>query len=226
MRIFSNTAMSADGKIGTFGYEHAAFGSDEDLRTMSVLRAQADAVLVGGQTFRNWPIPLVESAEHLDAPATGRRPIWNAVLTRRGVLDGENRERLTRRWPDPRTRLLVLGGPELDVAEHERAFGAEALVHPSPSPAWAIAELRARGCENILVEAGGDVIFQLIEADLLDEIFLTVCPMIIGGRGAPTLVDGRGFTMEQIRRLTLMETRRVGDELFLHYIVGSRAVAG
>lgn len=221
MRVFSNTAMSADGKIGTFAYEHAAFGSAEDLRMMSELRAAADGVLVGGQTFRNWPIPLVEKAEDLTGPVTGRRPIWNAVLTRRGVLDAENSERIGRRWPDPRVKLLVLGGPQLDVAAHRETLGAEVLVSETPSVAWAIAELAARGCENILVEGGGDILYQLIDQNLLNELHLTVCPLIIGGRGAPTPVDGGGFTADQTRRLRLLECRQVGEELFLRYQIRS-----
>jgi len=59
VRVFSNTAMSADGKIGTRLHDHIAAGSAEDRRMMSELRAQADAVLVGGKTFRNWPLPML-----------------------------------------------------------------------------------------------------------------------------------------------------------------------
>jgi len=221
MRVYSNTAMSADGKIGTWRHDHVAIGSPEDLRHMSELRAGADAVLVGGQTFRNWPLPLVERPDHVTGEITGRRPIWNAVLTRRGLLDGASPGRVAARWPDPRVRLLVLGGPELDQDAHRRALGAEVLVREAPTAAWAIEELERRGCQRVLVEAGGDLLFQLLAAGLLHEVYLTICPLLIGGRGAPTPLDGEGLLAAEIRRLELADCRRVGDELFLRYIVGS-----
>lgn len=221
MRVYSNTAMSADGKIGTWRHDHVAIGSPEDLRHMSELRASADAVLVGGQTFRNWPLPLIERPDHLRGEVIGRRPIYNAVLTRRGLLDQQDAARIAARWPDPRVRLLVLGGPELDQDTHRRALGAEVLVRDAPTAAWAIAELARRGCENVLVEAGGDLLFQLIHAGLLHELHLTICPLLIGGRDAPTPLDGDGLLADEIRRLELADCRKVGDELFLRYIVRS-----
>ena len=59
MRIFSNTAISLDGRINTREGVFTTLGSDFDLRRMSELRYQADAVLVGGATFRNWPHPAL-----------------------------------------------------------------------------------------------------------------------------------------------------------------------
>lgn len=214
MRVFSNTAMSADGKIGTHRHDHLAVGSDEDRRVMSELRARADAVLVGGKTFRNWPLPMIERAAHLPWPHRRDRPLLNAVLTRRGVL-GASPER----WPDPRVTLLVLGGPGLDGQGHAEAFGAEFETTAEPDIGWALDRLAARGCRSVLVEGGGDLIFRCLDADRLDELFITVCPLIIGGTGAPTPADGPGFDADQLRRLRLREARHAGDEVFLHYEV-------
>lgn len=214
MRVFSNTAASADGRIATSAYDHVRLGTEADLRGMSRLRAQADAVLVGGQTFRNWPLPLVEDPAHLDAPVHRDHPVLNAVLTRSGVLDASSR-----RFPDPRVELLVLGGPEVDAEAHAERFGAEVQTTASPSVAWALDQLAARGCESVLIEGGGSLIFQALAADRLDEIHLTLCPWIIGGRGAPTLADGAGFGPRELRRLRLLDCEQLGDELYLRYAV-------
>lgn len=226
MRVYSNTAMSADGKIGTVAHDHVAIGSPEDRRVMQVLRAQADAVLVGGQTFRNWPLPLVEDPAALrpDEPRLPRtRPVVNAVLTRRGLLQARPRPG---RWPDPRVRLVVYGGPEVDADAHRELLGAEVRTRPDPDVSWVLDELEAMGCRAVLIEGGGDLIFQVLRAGRLDELFLTVCPLLIGGAGAPTPLDGAGLPADALVELTLRDVRRVDDELFLHYQVGRRKVEG
>lgn len=216
MKVFSNTAMSADGKIGTFRHDHVAIGSVEDRRFMSELRARADAVLVGGRTFRNWPLPLVEDEGALHYPPRREGPVVNAVLTRAGVLEAS-----AARWPEPRVELLVLGQSGLDAAAHRERFGAEVVTSPEPTVAWALEELAARGCRRVLVEGGGDLIFQCLASGRLDEMFITVCPLIVGGAKAPTPADGAGFDADHLQRLRLRDARHVGDEVFLHYAVGA-----
>lgn len=217
--VFSNSAISADGKISTVANAHLALGSQEDRRRMSVLRARADAVFVGGRTFRNWPFPLREDPRHLDVPPRRDRPVINAVLTRRGVADTEVPRG---RWPDPDVRLVVFGPESLDVEAHRERLGAEVEVTRKPTVSWVLDRLAARGCRRVLVEGGGDLIFQVVEAGHLDEFNLTVCPHLIGGARAPTPADGRGFAAADITRLKLVNCERIGDEVFLCYRVASR----
>lgn len=207
--------MSADGKLGTVAHDHVAIGSSEDRRVMSVLRAQADAVLVGGKTFRNWPLPLVEVDGDLgpDDPRVDRPgPMINAVLTRSGIAQVS-----TRRWPDPRVRLVVFGPPSLDAQAHHSALGAEVRTHPTPDVDWVLDELQAMGCRSVLVEGGGDLIFAVLRSGRLTELFITVTPKLIGGALAPTPLDGPGLRADEIVNLRLSDLRRVDDELFLHY---------
>jgi 5-amino-6-(5-phosphoribosylamino)uracil reductase len=221
LRVYSNTAMSADGKIGTFRHDHVAIGTDEDRRQMSRLRAQADAVVVGGKTFRNWPIPLVERAADRDLSAPRAGPMINAVLTRRGVADATGA-----RFPSDRVDLRVYGPPELDRAAHERQLGAVVETTDSPGLAWVLGQLEREGCRSVLIEGGGDLIFAALADDLLDELYLTICPSVIGGRTAPTPADGPGFSADELRRLRLLDVRTVGDEVYLHYAVSRPARPG
>jgi len=49
---------------------------------------------------------------------------------------------------------------------------------------------------------------------------VTLCPVIFGGRQAPTLADGKGFeTLAEAARLQLKSLKRIGNELFLVYRV-------
>ena len=207
MKIFSNTAISLDGRIGSANGELFNVGTDEDRRRMFLLQAKADAVFVGGATFRMGPHPIVEPKGL--SGATGRRPMINAVMTRSGVADAMGDD-----WPDDRVSLHVFGPGGLDAAAHQ-AKGA--TVHQAATPSDVMDELEAMGCENVLIEGGGDVIFQLVAADRLDTIFLTLAPRIIGGVGAPSLADGEGFEPSNIRDFRLVDVERLGDELFLRY---------
>jgi riboflavin biosynthesis pyrimidine reductase len=78
--------------------------------------------------------------------------------------------------------------------------------------------------KRLLCEGGGEINGALFEAGLVNEVHLTLCPVIFGGRAAPTLADGRGFGhLADAEELKVTSRRRIGDELFLVYrIVGNR----
>jgi 5-amino-6-(5-phosphoribosylamino)uracil reductase len=213
VRVFSNTAVTVDGRIATRDGGHAAFGSPHDRRVMGILRARADAVLVGGRTFRAWPLPLVEAR-----PFRRAKPVLNAVLTRTGAGP-----RGGRFFQHPHTRPVFLGGPEADL----EGFPTGVEVHRcpvEPTVAWAAGVLRREhGVEALLVEGGGDLVFQCLDAGILQDLYVTVCPLVVGGAGAPSLADGVGFTAGRAPRLDLVSMRRLGSELFLHYRVRGAA---
>jgi riboflavin biosynthesis pyrimidine reductase len=207
VRVYSNTAISLDGRIGPVSRQHVHLGTPADRERMSQLRAQADAVLVGGQTFRNWSQPCVER----DADRDGHRqePLINAVLTRRG-LDGVDPSA----WAEMGLRLVVFTGLDAPVPTGVEVFRAAQM-----NPALVLDHLEQLGCETVLVEGGGDLIFQLLHAGRLDELFVTLTPWIIGGVGAPSLADGVGFDAQNLRGLSLLSAEPVGDEIFVHYRV-------
>lgn len=212
--------MSADGKIGTAAFDHVSIGSRLDRDVMSVLRAQADAVVVGGRTFRNWPLPLVPDpsaivrARQAGYPMGNMAPLegrtwWNVIVTRTMDLPQDPRF-----WDDPRVKPLVLtasASGSVPRGEVERL--------PEVTVPRIVEALRARGCQNVLVEAGGDLIYQFLAADAVDEVCLTICPVLVGGAASPTPVDGAGFPADALRRLRLQRLDRIGDELYCRYDV-------
>jgi 5-amino-6-(5-phosphoribosylamino)uracil reductase len=82
--------------------------------------------------------------------------------------------------------------------------------------------LAQRGVQTLLVEAGGELLSQFLAADALDELYVTLCPVLIGGK-TPGLVGGTGFSLHALPHLTLMSSEVVGDEIFLHYRVNREA---
>jgi riboflavin biosynthesis pyrimidine reductase len=209
MKVVSNTAISLDGRINTRERRFAFFGSARDHARMSRLRAGADAVLVGGATFRNWPHASLPDA---DDRGRLRGRLWNIVVSR--SLDvpltpeflGESAIR-----PLFLTRSASLQGRHFAAeAEGWSGEGSDLPV------AWMLEQIARRGVERLLVEAGGDLLFQFLAADALDEMYLTLCPLVVGGH-APGLVDGAGFDLADLRRMRLVSAEPEGDEVFLHY---------
>lgn len=217
MRVVANCAISLDGRLTSAQNERSMLGSAEDRRRMAVLRAQADAVLVGGATFRTWRMPLVEQSAWLGEPVAPRnRPLINAVLTRQGLLGFP-----WKRFPDPRVSVQVYGPEAIDAPAHEAALGAVVFAQAQPTPGWVLSALATQGCETVLVEGGGGLLAPLLAEQRIDELFLTVCPLLLGG-AAPSLVDGPGFSVAQAPRLELVSQEVLGDEVFLHYRVRTK----
>ena len=77
---------------------------------------------------------------------------------------------------------------------------------------------REQGVERVVAEGGGLLNAALFSADLVDELELTLAPVILGGSGAPTLVDGPGFTQGELKRARLLAHEATKDgEVFLKY---------
>ena len=76
------------------------------------------------------------------------------------------------------------------------------------------------GVKRLLCEGGGELNSALFRAGLVDELHLTVCPRVFGGRHAPTIADGVGVEhLADAARLKMKSMKRVGDEFFLVYRV-------
>ena len=209
MKVVSNTAISLDGRINTRERRFAFFGSARDHARMSRLRAGADAVLVGGTTFRNWPHASLPDPQ--DREGLRGRP-WNIVVSR--TLDVP----LTPEFlGEAAIRPLFL---TRSTSLESKSFAAEAEGWPGEGSdlpiTWMLEQIARRGVERLLVEAGGDLLFQFLAADAIDEMYLTLCPLVVGGP-APGLADGRGFDLVDLRRMHLLSAEPEGDEVFLHY---------
>jgi 5-amino-6-(5-phosphoribosylamino)uracil reductase len=116
------------------------------------------------------------------------------------------------------------------ILTHEGAAGASSEAARDRAEVAALGErelaaadivdfLAGRGFERILLEGGGGVHWLFAEAGLVDALHVTVTPLLAGGAGAPTLLDGSGFPAARFMRLKLEDVRREGEEIFLKYRV-------
>jgi 2,5-diamino-6-(ribosylamino)-4(3H)-pyrimidinone 5'-phosphate reductase len=214
-----NMAISVDGRISTRRREQITLGTRHDRRLMDVLRAQSDAVIVGAGTVRHDGYPVLVRDAGVRRKRTGRglppHPV-NVVLSRK--LDLPLSRPIFRRNDIQRLIYTTKAAP---AARRRRLGGiADIVVLPTKgiTPSAVLRDLHSRGMKRVLLEGGGELHFAFAKEHVVDEIYVTVTPRLIGG-DAPSLLDGRGFLKKDHLELKLISTRRVGDELFLRYRV-------
>ena len=219
--VYVNMAMTVDGKITSARREVPELTSAHDREQMDRLRAEADAILVGAGTLRADDPPLHVRSEAMRAY---RRSL--------GKPDGLDRVLVSARLDlgsDSRFFDGTHGGRRI-VATVEDAPAERADALAARAEIWragrgrvdlraVLARLHEQGVERLLVEGGGETNWALVQEDLVDELHVTVAPWLLGGRDAPTLLEGPGFAMAGRRALHLAEVRRIDDELYLRYTV-------
>lgn len=216
--ILLNFALSLDGKLSTEQRDPVRFTSRIDRGLMDEIRADADAVLIGAGTLRaeDPPVRIKAARRRDERRRLGKPPHPVSVILSRSM----QLPRTGRYWEDDQVERIIATTEQAkdeqvlafkDLAEVIRAGRTSVDLHEF------CRMLADRGIGRLLVEGGGDVNMAFWEAGLVDEVYLTLCPVVIGGSTAPTAADGRGFTSDEIRKLRLVETRRVGQELFLRY---------
>lgn len=216
--VLVNMAMSADGKIATANRAVSTFSSARDHEHLYELRATADAVMSGART--------VDLNDYTLGPGAGR---FRKLRLRRGLAECNLRVIVSGSGSvNPRAEIfrqrfspiLVLTSERApakplkqlrSVADEVKVFGSDEVDFPA-ALRWLRAEWNVK---RLLCEGGGELNDALFRAGLVDELHLTICPRVIGGRQAPTIADGLGFrTLADAFPLRLASTKRVGDELF------------
>jgi 5-amino-6-(5-phosphoribosylamino)uracil reductase len=220
-----NVAESADGKLAPIDGGKINFGSPEDRAQMEALRALADGVLIGGGTLRAEDPPLIiRDPEVRDRRTAAKGSPHPRNITVCSVLP-ENLAEMNF-FCCPETEKLVFTTLRTPAALREAAsqYARIEVVAVDGSGRVDLVEvlrkLASLGVGHLLLEGGGELNFSMLEAGMIDEIYLTVCPFVFGGRTAPTSFDGAGFAREHVRKLALKSHRlSTSGEVFLHYNV-------
>lgn len=209
-----NMVTSLDGRAQRDGTAEG-LGDRADRRLMRLLRVAFDAVAIGAGTLRATDGWTDVSADLVAArEAAGKPPQPLGVL-----LAGNEPISTDRHWfRTDQPRLVVVGanGPR-------QVPGAEVLAAPTPhpEPEWLLRALRERGIGSVLFEGGPTVNARFHAAGLIDELFWTVGPWVLGGEGLPMLAPQP--PAQSPRPAQLVSIHRHGDELFLRYRLTANA---
>lgn len=212
----ANFVTSLDGAV-TIDGTSAKLSGIADKRVFGILRMRCDALLVGAGTLRHEGYGAIR----LDAPRRTWRRVHGlaeyptlVVVSGGLALDPANPALadapvrpviLThRRAPADRRMMLEAVADVLACGEHEVDFHA------------ALVQLRERGLRQVLSEGGPHVLAALTAADLVDELDLTLSPLLVGP-GAGRITAGIPRMPEPVRGMRLRHVLHADGLLMLRY---------
>ena len=210
--VFINMAMTADSKIASTNRKVTTFGSRSDHQRLLELRAKADAILTGAGTLNAQPnITLGPAPKQESAPV-------RVIVSGSGQVNSQHTIFRT-----PGAPVIVLTSERIlarRLKELKQAADAVYVCGANNVDFEAAFEFlrEHHGVKRVLCEGGGRLNDSLLRAGVVDEVNLTICPLILGGQDAPTIADGIGFDqLDDAAQFKLHTRKQVADEIFLTY---------
>lgn len=205
--IILNCAISIDGKLATIERKQVRLSSENDMQRVHNLRNSVDAILVGINTVLADNPKLLVKQKYI----TGA--IHNPI---RIVLDSRGRT------PD---NALVLDGsaPTVIVTceNCKKTFKNVTVLRCGKSKVdinKLMPLLYKRNIRRLLVEGGSEVFWSFISTNNVDEICIYISSVIIGGRTAPSFVDGNGFKkIEDCPRFKITSVQKDENGILLKF---------
>lgn len=232
-RILVNFVQTIDGKIsfnqpGQSGGGAISGGDLHDRLIMGILRAVANIVFVGANT-------LVEEPEHLWTPEyicpeyaedlvqlrrSLRLPeVYNTgFLTRSGHVPKHARV-----FDDPASKVIFFTTPEgaQNIPASVTDRSQICTIHPKHFERKSAERMLTHyGARTALCEGGPRVFASFLEAQIVDELFVTTSPKLIGNTSTlvrPSLVEGHAFSHRAHPHLKLLSVRNKGSYLYSRY---------
>ena len=211
-RVLVNMVATLDGRI-TIDGRSGPIGGDGDHAMFHALRTVVDAVLAGTGTLRaeryGRLVRAPERRARRAALGLAEDPIA-LLISRSGDLPFD-----APMFDAPEQHIVVAtipGAPPFPSV----AARLERLELADPQPAAVLRELRARhGVRTVLCEGGPTLNRALLAAGVMDELYLTLGPLLAGGDDALRLLAGE--PLPEPARARLAGVARHADELFLRY---------
>jgi riboflavin-specific deaminase-like protein len=217
---YSNFVSTIDGKVQVLENtkDYWPLGSELDYQTLIELRTYADVLIHGKNTAL--PHPTLQSLSKQafwDArEKTGKSsPILYIVISNNPT--NELISKLHSEHEKVKTMIItnenVKISNELAKATEIVRLGTETVDLNKLS-----SFLSKHGHKRVLVEGGPTLMGQFVKHDLLDEVFWTVAPKIIGShQNTLTMVEGELLPPEEVKKFKLLSVKQVGEELYLRY---------
>jgi riboflavin biosynthesis pyrimidine reductase len=213
--VRANMVASADGAVTVKGLS-GGLSSDGDRQIFGILRGLADVILVGAGTARTEGYGSARPRESWRKLRRGRPPSPPiAVVTR--LLDLDLSGALFTGAPE-HARTIVITTETAPADRRARAAeNADVVIAgvEKADPAAVISALAARGLTRILTEGGPRLLGQLTTAGVVDELCLSISPMLVGGDACRVVT---GALTPEPWRLRLVHVLEQDGSLFCRYV--------
>ena len=223
--VAANFALSLDGKIATRAKGPTSFTSAADRRRMLVLRAAADAILLGRGTLEADDIPMRLPSARLRARRTragkAAEPL-RVIFTNSGRI--RKNLRVFRKGGAPVVVFTTKSVPASTKSWLQKV--ARVHIEPRAKTVNLCKALRILaldyGVRSALCEGGAELFRSLVQAGLVQTLHVTFAPVIIGGADAPTLLGpAHSSLLKRSVALRLEKFSRRASETFATYRVVS-----
>jgi len=200
--------MSADGKIALPDKKQLRISSQEDIKRVHRLRNSVDAILVGIGTILADNPKLTVKKKYAKKPKNPIKVILDSkcqIPDDANVLKGKTiilTTTSTNRFKDRENVEIIKCKSKKGFVDLEDA----------------LSKLSKKSIKRILVEGGGTVIWSFIKSGYVDDIYIYMNPIIIGGKDTPTVADGEGIkSSREIIKLDLVSYKKLGEGVLFHY---------
>lgn len=197
--------MSLDGKIASQSGRQIKISCEEDIKRMYMLRNNSDAVLVGIGTILSDNPKLTVKEKYVKKP---KQPL-------RIVLDTNCKTPISALVVNNVAKTLIVIGKDCSKKFPKNVELTKCKINGKDfiDLEDLIEILKEKGINKLMVEGGGTVIGSFLKSNLVDDMFIYVAPMIIGGKNTPTLVKN----IDENINLKLVKIKKIGEGILLHY---------
>lgn len=214
--VVLSVATSIDGYIDDTSPDRLLLSNADDFDRVDQVRAESDAILIGGTTLRrDNPRLSVNSPERRAARVAAGKPAYPLKVT---VTASGDLGRDLRFWHHG-DRKVVYTTDAAAPKVRETLTGLADVVSTGPEVDFAavLGDLAGRGVRQLMVEGGGTIHTQFLAHGLADEVHLAIAPLLVGQPAAPRFLGAADYPGGPTNRLTLLGTRTVGDVVLLRY---------
>jgi 2,5-diamino-6-(ribosylamino)-4(3H)-pyrimidinone 5'-phosphate reductase len=210
--VIINCAMSADGKISSFERRQVRISGKSDLARVDALRAKSDAVMVGvGTVLADDPSLRVKSEQLRRERESSGKPENPLRVVADSLASTPPDAQVLEKKPGDSCIIAVSGAaPKERLANLACRCEIIQQGQDKVNLRELLSALRKRGVNTLMVEGGGMLNWSMVHEGLVDEMCVYVGPLIIGGKGAPTPVDGAGF-VSNFPRLKLISLEKLDE---------------
>jgi riboflavin-specific deaminase-like protein len=209
-----NMVTSTDGAISIDG-RSGSLGSDADRQVFRALRAVADVIIAAGGTVRAEGYGPPKPTEEVRAARTARgQAAFPRMAVISGSLDLDETSDYFTRAPEPPLVYTSSAAPADRVAALREVADVQVAGDEQVDVAQVAAHLGSLGVRCALVEGGGVLNGHFLAADLIDELNLTLAPMLVGGGARRAVSSADEFP----RHLELAHLWEAEGALFARYL--------